>query len=188
MRIVGGTWRGRALAGVGKGDAAAHLRPTTDRVRESIFNLLTHGAAAVDFDGLRVLDLFAGTGAMGFEALSRGAETAVFVENGRAGAALIAKNTELLGAGTRATLVRRDATRLGPITGDPFDLVFADPPYGKGLGDRALSAAVTGGWLTPGAIAVIEDSTAIAAPEGFEALDSRRYGQTWVTVLRFAGG
>ncbi|MBT8456097.1 MAG: 16S rRNA (guanine(966)-N(2))-methyltransferase RsmD [Alphaproteobacteria bacterium] len=185
MRIVGGTWRGRALAGVGKGDPAAHLRPTSDRVRESLFNMLAHGRAAHDLDGARVLDLFAGTGALGLEALSRGAEAALFVDSGRAAAALIARNIALLGAEGRARHMTRNATRLGQNPGAPYDLVFLDPPYGQDLGQKALSAAQDGGWIAPGALIVWEEAAPQPAPPGFSVIDTRAFGQTHVTFLRF---
>jgi 16S rRNA (guanine966-N2)-methyltransferase len=120
------------LASVGKGDAGAHLRPTTDRVRESLFNVLSH---QIDFDGLRVLDLFAGTGALGLEALSRGAAHVTFVDDGRVAQGLIRKNIDLTHSKDRTDLIRRDATRLGDNPGTPCDLVFLDPPYGKSACD-----------------------------------------------------
>ena len=182
MRIVGGTWRGRALASVGKGDPAHHLRPTTDRVRESLFNMLAHRADK-PLEGARILDLFAGTGALGLEALSRGGTSATFVESGRKGVALIARNIETLGAADRTALVTRDATRL--TKGTPHDLVFLDPPYGKGLGRRALESAVKGGWISPGALIVWEEAEVQQAPDGFLPDDARSFGQTHVTLLRF---
>ena len=186
MRIVGGRHRGTALASVGAGDQAAYLRPTSDRVRESIFNLLANGGYGDPVTGARVLDLFAGTGALGLEALSRGAEFVLFVDDGAKARSLIRRNIDILRAIGPTKLFRRDATRLGPAKGAPFDLVFLDPPYGKGLGDRALAAALDGGWLVAGALVVWEESAEQAAPEGFTMLDARRYGGTWVHVLRFA--
>ena len=184
MRIVGGEWRGRALAGLGKGDPSAHLRPTTDRVRESLFNILEHGAIDDPITDARVLDVFAGTGALGLEALSRGAEHATFIENGRIGARLITDNIDRTGAGSRAQLIRRDATRPGPPTGAPHDLVFLDPPYGSGLGQKALAALSAEGWLAPGALIVWEDAAPQPAPQGFKPLDQRKFGQTHVTFLK----
>lgn len=184
MRIIAGTWRGRTLANVGKGDPGAHLRPTTDRVRESLFNMLAGGRFGDPFDGASVLDLFAGTGALGLEALSRGAVSAVFVDDGRKAQSLIKENLRLLRCET-APVIARDATRLPPCDGAQATLVFLDPPYGKGLGDKALAAAVKGGWLADGALIVWEESTPQLAPEGFTRLDSRRYGDTHVAVLRF---
>ncbi|MCC6008006.1 MAG: 16S rRNA (guanine(966)-N(2))-methyltransferase RsmD [Rhodobacteraceae bacterium] len=186
MRIVGGAWRGRALAPVGQGDEAARLRPTSDRVREAIFNLLVNGAHAGVLPGARVLDLFAGTGAMGLEALSRGAESAVLVDSGQVAGRLIARNIGLLGAEGRARRLARDATRLGPCDGSPFDLVFLDPPYGRGLGLRALQEAQAGGWLAPGALIVWEEGAAPEPPRWAEVLDRRRYGETHVAILACA--
>jgi 16S rRNA (guanine966-N2)-methyltransferase len=184
VRIVGGTWRGRPLAALGKGAPSEHLRPTADRVRESLFNVIEHGAHGRDLGGLRVLDLFAGTGALGLEALSRGAAAAVFVDTGRAAGRLIRTNIGSLGAA--AQLVARDARRIGANPDAPFDLVFLDPPYGQGLGAEALDAAQRGGWIAPGALVVWEDNAPQPAPEGFRMLDTRRYGDTHVTFLEAA--
>ena len=183
MRIISGKWRGLRLASVGKGDAGAHLRPTSDRVRESIFNLLGSGAHGDPIGGARVLDLFAGTGALGLEALSRGARHVTFVDEGAKARALIRRNIELCRAGGETKLFRRDATRLGENRAEPFSLVFLDPPYGKGLGERALSAALSGGWLAKEALIVWEEGAEMAAPAGLKRLDHRRYGDTHVMFL-----
>jgi len=184
MRIVAGRFRGHRLAAVGKGDAGAHLRPTTDRVRESLFNVLANTGA---IDGARVLDLFAGTGALGLEALSRGALQVSFVESGRVAQRLIAQNVEITRSQGETHLIRRDATKLGACDGDPHDLVFLDPPYGKGMGQKALAAACAGGWLAPGALVVWEENAPMEPPEGFTLLDRRRYGETHVTLLEVDG-
>ncbi|MEM9755558.1 MAG: 16S rRNA (guanine(966)-N(2))-methyltransferase RsmD [Pseudomonadota bacterium] len=181
MRIVGGAWRGRRLAEIGRGDQAARLRPTADRVRESVFNILA--AAGDPVTGARVLDLFAGTGALGLEALSRGAARAMFVDDGRVAERLLRQNIAALGAGDRADILRRDATALGPAP-HAFDLVFLDPPYGRGLGARAIGSATSGGWLATGATLVWEEGSPPAAPAGFTLLDSRRYGDTEIAILR----
>lgn len=183
MRIVGGKFKGTALAAVGKGDAAAHLRPTTDRVRETVFNVLAHGGYDDPVEGARVLDLFAGTGALGFEALSRGAKEVTFIDDGTKAQALIRENVETLEASGQTKFYRRDATRMGPVLGDPFDLVFLDPPYGKQLGEKALLAALEGGWLTPDALCVWEEAAEQVAPEGFRLIEARRYGDSWVHFL-----
>lgn len=183
MRIIAGEFRGRALASVGKGDAGAHLRPTTDRVRESLFSVLTHYGA---IPGARVLDLFAGTGALGLEALSRGAARVAFVDDGVTARALLRENIEKMRAMGETDLWRRDATRLGQNRGAPYGLVFLDPPYGQGLGKTALDAAQAGGWLAPGAVIVWEENAPQPAPPGFSPRDQRRYGDTWVTILRLA--
>ncbi len=186
MRIVGGARRGLRLAEVGAGDAAAHLRPTADRVREAIFNLLTNGRGGDVVRGARVLDLFAGTGALGLEALSRGAAEAVLVDDGRVAQGIIRRNIALMGAGVPATLMARDATALGVNPGLGFGLVFLDPPYGKGLGERALISARDGGWVAPGAVVVWEESAAVTVPEGFAIRDRRTYGGTVVTLVECA--
>lgn len=183
MRIVGGTHRGLKLADIGAGDAAAHLRPTSDRVRESMFNLLINGADAIPLDGIRVLDLFAGTGALGLEALSRGASFACFIDDGATARALLRENIEKMRAMGRTKVFRRNATILGANHGAGFDLVFLDPPYAKGLGTQAMASAVAGGWLKPGARVVWEESLPQPAPEGFSLVDQRRYGDTHVTML-----
>jgi len=180
VRIIAGQFRGRALAALGKGDKGGHLRPTTDRVRESLFSVLTHLEVIPD---ARVLDLFAGTGALGLEALSRGGCHVTFVDDGRVAQGLIRKNIGLTQSGGQTSLIRRDAARLGDCPGAPYDLVFLDPPYGKGLGERALEAAEVGGWLAPGALIVWEESTPMQAPERFEVHDCRRYGDTHITLM-----
>ena len=184
MRIIGGARRGLHLAEVGEGDLRAHLRPTSDRVREAIFNLLINGGHGDPVTGARVLDLFAGTGALGLEALSRGAARVTFVDDGAPARALIRANVEKMQAMGATDIYRRDATALGTNRGAPFGLVFLDPPYGKGLGERALASARAGGWLAPEALVVWEENAAMAPPPGFAALDQRSYGDTWVTLLR----
>ena len=183
MRIVGGTLRGSRLAA----PATDRLRPTSDRTRESVFNILVHGIDGFDIEGARVLDLFAGTGALGCEALSRGARFSLFVDDHAESRALIRRNVEALALTGVSRVYRRDATRLGPAERmGTFGLVFADPPYGKGLADLALAAARVGGWLDAGAVVVVEESAeaAFGAPEGFEEIDRRRYGDTQVVFLR----
>nr|WP_247651092.1 16S rRNA (guanine(966)-N(2))-methyltransferase RsmD [Roseovarius autotrophicus] len=169
------------MASVGKGDAAAHLRPTSDRVREALFNVLA-GGYGDPVTGARVLDLFAGTGALGLEALSRGAQAATFVENGRKALALLRQNIALCRAEDRARVIAADARRPGTNAQAPHDLVFLDPPYGKGLGEAALTAALAGGWIAPGALIVWEESAVITPQEGLRLIEERRYG---ATVIRF---
>lgn len=184
MRIIGGQFRGLHLAPVGEGDPKAHLRPTSDRVRESIFNLLINGGHGDPLTGARVLDLFAGTGALGLEAISRGAARAAFVDDGAAARALLRRNIELTRTMGVTDVWRRDATKMGPNRGPEFQLVFLDPPYGKGLGEAALASCVAGGWLAPGALVVWEEGAAPLCPPDFDQIDQRRYGDTHVTLLR----
>ena len=184
MRIVGGTLRGLKLAEVGQGDAGAHLRPTSDRVRESIFNLLINGNHPNPIPDARVLDLFAGTGALGLEALSRGAARVAFVDDGTVARALLRSNIEKARAMGATDVWRRDATRLGPNRGPGYGLVFLDPPYGKGLGEKALESALAGGWIAPGATVVWEEGTPPPVPAPLTQIDQRRYGDTLVTLLR----
>lgn len=186
MRIIAGKFKGKGL------DAPKGLstRPTSDRVREALFNVLEHGAPQIDFEGARVLDLFAGSGALGLEALSRGARYCLFIEDDSGARAAIRRNVEALGLTGATKIWRRDATRLGPAGNiTPFDLVFCDPPYGKGLGDKALAAAAEGGWLAAGATLVLEErvGTGPAWPVLFEEIDRRRYGDTEIAMARRAG-
>lgn len=184
MRIVGGEFRGRRLAH----PSDQTIRPTSDRTRESLFNILGH-RSEVSLVGARVMDLFAGTGALGLEAMSRGARFALFVEEGAQGRSLIRQNIEALGLTGRTKLFRRDATRLGSIGSlAPFDLVFADPPYGKGLGPKAADSLVRGGWLAPAAVFVLEETAAELpdALEGFERLDMRVMGDTAIALFQYA--
>lgn len=182
MRIIGGQWRGLHLAEVGAGDPKAHLRPTSDRVREAIFNLLINGRHGDLVTGRVVLDLFAGTGALGLEAVSRGAISATLVENGRTAQGLIGQNIAKMPVQGQVALMPRDATKLPPAP-SPFNLIFLDPPYGKALGEAALQSAKAQGWIAPDAIVVWEEGTPLAPPQGFALLDQRRYGDTWVTLL-----
>ncbi len=180
MRIVGGEFRGRPLAT----PRDQSIRPTTDRAREAVFNVLSHRFGE-KLQGARVLDLFAGTGALGLEALSRGASYAVFIEESAEGRGLIRSNVEAFGLTGRTKIFRRDATQLGEAgTMAAFDLLFADPPYGKGLGEQALQSARAGGWLLPGALCVVEETAAVPFQlgAGFSVIDERNYGET---VIRF---
>lgn len=181
MRIIAGRFGGRKLTPVGKGDAAAHLRPTTDRVREALFSALEGGRYGDPIEDAHVLDLFAGTGALGLEALSRGAAHVTFVENGRKSLSLLQANIALLGA-EDTRILKTDATRL-PLATTPATLVFLDPPYGKNLGQKALEAAHASGWIAPGALVVWEEAAPMQAPAGFTIRDHRRYGDTHVSFL-----
>ncbi|MBN9669094.1 16S rRNA (guanine(966)-N(2))-methyltransferase RsmD [Roseibium aggregatum] len=186
MRIVAGRFKGAALSA----PKSQATRPTSDRLRETIFNILAHGLD-VDLDGVRVLDLFAGTGALGFEALSRGARHCTFIEEGTEVRGVIRRNMESLGLNGVAKIFRRDATRLGAAgTIEPFALAFADPPYGRELGEKALASAAAGGWLKPGAICVLEEraSAEVTVPDGFEELDRRQAGDSQVVFLRYCPG
>jgi 16S rRNA (guanine966-N2)-methyltransferase len=182
MRVVGGRLRSRPIAGP-KGEG---LRPTADRLREALFNILMH-AYGDPVTGARVLDLFAGTGALGIEATSRGAAFVLFVDDGVQARSLLRNNTDALGLGGTTRIFRRDATKLGPAHPlQPFSLAFLDPPYGKGLAPLALSAARDGGWLMPEALIVVEEAAdaAFKAPEGFAELERRQYDDTELVFLR----
>ncbi|HEX4183255.1 MAG TPA: 16S rRNA (guanine(966)-N(2))-methyltransferase RsmD [Caulobacteraceae bacterium] len=193
MRIVGGAYRGRTLiAPPGQG-----TRPTADRTREAVFNVLEHASWSPGLEALRVIDLFAGSGALGLEALSRGAAFCLFVETDAAARGAIRDNVEALGARGelfgRTRIHRRDATDLGQRPGSdgpPFDLALLDPPYGCGLGERAVQGLAGGGWLSPQAVIVFERGSDEPDPhvEGFVTLDSRRYGAARVVFLRAEGG
>jgi 16S rRNA (guanine966-N2)-methyltransferase len=182
MRVVGGRLRGRNLAA----PSSQAIRPTADRLREALFNILVH-AHDNPLQNARVLDLFAGTGALGIEAISRGAKFALFVDNGPQARALLRDNVQALGLGGITRVFRRDATNLGPAHPiDPFSMVFLDPPYGKGLAEKALASLRDGGWLVPGALLVVEEAkvAAFAAPRGFEELDRRAYDDTELVFLQ----
>jgi 16S rRNA (guanine966-N2)-methyltransferase len=182
MRVVGGRLRSRPLAG----PKSNSVRPTTDRMREALFNVLAHSYAD-PITGARVLDLFAGTGALGIEAISRGAAYALFVDEGVEARALLRDNVETLGLGGLTRIFRRDATKLGPAYPlEPFSLVFLDPPYGKGLAEKSLISAREGGWLKPEAVIVVEEAAdaEFRAPEGFEELERRRYDDMEFVFLR----
>jgi 16S rRNA (guanine966-N2)-methyltransferase len=184
MRVVGGRLRSRPIAGP-KGEG---LRPTADRLREALFNILAH-AYGDPVTGARVLDLFAGTGALGIEAVSRGAAYALFVDDGVEARSLLRNNTEALGLGGVTRIFRRDATQLGPAYPlEPFSLVFLDPPYGKGLAEKALVAARDGGWLKPEALLVVEEAAdaGFVAPERFVELERRTYDDSEFVFLRTA--
>jgi 16S rRNA (guanine966-N2)-methyltransferase len=184
MRVVAGRLRSRPLASP-KTDA---VRPTADRLREALFNILTHSYGD-PVAGARVLDLFAGTGALGIEAISRGAAYALFVDEGVEARALLRDNIETLGLGGVTRIFRRDATRLGPAHPlEPFSLVFVDPPYGKGLAEKALMSAQGGGWLNPGSLIVVEEAAdaGFKTPEGFEELERRKYDDAEFIVARLS--
>jgi 16S rRNA (guanine966-N2)-methyltransferase len=182
MRVIGGRLRGRSLAG----PKSPEIRPTSDRLRESLFNILAHGHGD-PVTGARVLDLFAGTGALGIEALSRGAAFVLFVDQTPEARALLRSNVEALGLGGVTRIFRRDATRLGAVhPNPPFSLVFADPPYNRGLAEAALASAHAGNWLSQGALAVVEEAAEahFTAPPGFDTIERRVYDDTEVIFLQ----
>ncbi len=185
MRIIGGKFRGKALAAphAARG-GAAHLRPTSDRVRESLFNLLTHGPYDGAPEGSRVLDLFAGTGALGLEAMSRGATRTIFVDDHGPSRALIRTNVEAMDLMGATKIWRRDATNLGPNRDAPYDLIFLDPPYRKGLGQKALKSARDCGWIAESALIIYECAADEEAPAFDSLLDERKYGGTRVLIAR----
>ena len=183
MRIVGGKFKGHSIAPP-QGSAT---RPTSDRVRESVFNILAHGIEGLELDGCRVLDLFAGTGAMGLEAVSRGARFCQFVDDSAEARGLVRKNADGLGVIGLVKIWRRDATDLGPCAPQPrFDLAFVDPPYGRGMGEKALTAMISGQWLNPHAIVVLEESQKAEVPAvaGLTLIDTRDYGETTIRFYR----
>ena len=185
LRIVGGKFRGREILGPTTGDT----RPTSDRVRESIFNILAHGIADFSLEDARVMDVFAGTGALGLEAISRGAKFCLFVEESAEARGIIRKNTDACGVIGLCKIWRRDATHLGLCAPQsPFTLVFADPPYTKGLGEKALLSLVQGGWFAAGAIVVLEENVkaVVADVAGLALIDERTYGDTQVRIYRAA--
>src|SRR6202166_1072349 len=181
MRVVGGSLRGRTLAA----PKSPTIRPTADRLREALFNILVH-AYDNPIESARVLDLFAGTGALGIEALSRGSAFTLFVDDGAEARALLRENVATLGLGGTSRIFRRDATKLGPAHPlEPFTLAFLDPPYGKGLAEKALVSAREGGWFKPEALIVVEEAVdaGFTAPNGFEELERRKYDDTELIFL-----
>jgi len=181
MRIVAGKFRGKKL----HSPETDEIRPTSDRVRESLFNILANHFGPA-FHEVRVLDLFAGTGALGLEALSRGAEHATFVDTGVEARALLRENIQDFGVAGQARMLRRDATDLGQVQRiPPCNLVFLDPPYNLGLGEKALRAALDGSWIADSAIIVWEEAKAaeLTIPEGLAELDRRHYGDTQIAIL-----
>ncbi|MEM6461128.1 MAG: 16S rRNA (guanine(966)-N(2))-methyltransferase RsmD [Pseudomonadota bacterium] len=185
MRIVGGSFKGRVL----KAPRSASIRPTTDRTREALFNILTHTFRTA-LKGRRMLELFAGTGAVGLEALSRGADFVAFVEQSTQGQALLRQNIALLGVERQSRVFRRDATALGRVGSlEPFDLLFADPPYGHGLGESALQSAASGGWLKSGALVILEERSDIEPKpvRAFRLTDRRDFGDTAMHFFFYDG-
>jgi 16S rRNA (guanine966-N2)-methyltransferase len=184
MRVVGGRLKGRTL----HAPASRAIRPTSERLRESIFDIIAHRHDGVE--GARVVDVFAGSGALGIEALSRGAEFALFVDNGSEARALLRANVEALALGGVTRIWRADAARLGKAPAGPgFTLAFLDPPYAEGLSSQALAALVAGDWLMPGALVVVEEAAKaeVAAPPGLEAVDERIYGDTRIQFFTASG-
>lgn len=183
MRIVGGEFRGRTL----RTPKSSDIRPTTDRTRESLFNILTHSYPEA-LDGARVIDMFAGTGAVGIEALSRGCRFAIFVEMGVEGRSLLRENTMALNLQGRTKIFRRDATDMGQCANmEPFQFLFADPPYGKGLGEKAIASAIAGNWLADGALVILEERADII-PDNLpqcRLLEERAFGDTRMHFYRY---
>ena len=184
MRVVAGRFKGLALAG----PKGREIRPTADRLREALFNVLEHSYDD-PVSGARVLDLCAGTGALGIEALSRGARSAVFIDSSTEARGLIRRNLESVGIMGIARISKRDIAHLGPARNQGgFTLAFIDPPYRKGLGEAALISLIKGNWLAPGALVVVEEDTGeeLDSPSGFTLEERRQYGDSAVWFLRFA--
>ena len=183
MRIVAGKFKGREI----KGPASESTRPTSDRVRESLFNVLAHGIDGFSLEDARVMDLFAGTGALGLEAISRGAKYCCFVEEDAGARGVIRTNADSCSVIGQTRIWRRDATDLGPCSPQsPYDLVFVDPPYGKGLGEKALASLFKGGWLAQDSVVVLEEASKSQVGEvtGLAVIDSRTYGDTTVMIFK----
>ena len=186
MRIVGGKFRGRSLTT----PEDQSIRPTSDRVREAMFNILAHGAAALELTGIKVIDLFAGTGALGLEAISRGASQCLFVEDNADARGLIRDNVEAFGLTGVTKIFRRDATSLGNAGKyGAFDLLLLDPPYGAGLGQRAIASALAGGWVAANAVIVLEErkDVLITLPPQVSVIDQRTWGDTQAIFARASG-
>jgi 16S rRNA (guanine966-N2)-methyltransferase len=184
MRIVAGRFKGRLL----RRPSSAAIRPTSDRLRQALFNILVHRYDD-PIANARVVDLFSGTGALGLEALSRGAAFAVFVDDSLEARSLLRENVDQFALGGVTKIFRRNATQLGAApAGEPFSLAFLDPPYGRGLAEGALLSLHQGGWLKPGSLAVVEEAAAarVTIPKGFELLETRPYSDTQIVILRAA--
>jgi 16S rRNA (guanine966-N2)-methyltransferase len=189
LRVTGGAFRGRTLVE----PPNDRVRPTSDKVRQAIFNILAHNDFGFDLEGAKIIDLFAGTGALGVEALSRGAAFVLFVDDSAESRALIRRNVEALNLTGACKIWRRDATQLGPMAagaGGPFDLAFLDAPYRKGLTVRALASLIEGRWLAPGAAIVAETAVdeALDTPAGFRPIDTRSYGETALHIFGALAG
>lgn len=185
MRIIAGEFRSRRLSAVGQtGRKAVSLRPTTDRVREAIFSHITSGIYDDPITKARVLDIFAGTGAMGFEALSRGGAYVDFVDNSKESLRLIAKNSQSLDVQKKCQLHKIDATTAPPLPAHPASLVFLDPPYKKNIAQQALPLFSKKGWISKNALIIWEDGEKITPPTGFCLLNQRRYAKSWVHILQ----
>lgn len=186
MRIIAGKYKGRTL----QTPKTQAIRPTSDRLRETLFNVLAHNHQD-SLENARALDLFAGTGALGIEALSRGAAFCLFIDEGVEARGIIRGNVEALGLTGHTKIFKRDATKLGAIgTLQPFELVFCDPPYGKGLAEKALLAARAGSWLKKNALVVVEENRDIkfGTQEGFDLIDTRQASESILHFFRFTGG
>ena len=184
MRIIAGKYKGRHLASVGKGDTKYNLRPTSDKVRESLFNILINGNFGDVVANARVLDLFAGTGALGIEAVSRAAQCARLIDTGRVASQLIQKNLALLGNPDTIHFDRLNACALPRNSDLPYELVFLDPPYGKNLAPGAIKSARNQGWVASTGVVICEENSHVAPPAGFESIQTRKFGETVITVMR----
>ena len=183
MRIISGKNRGVKLTKIGLGDISNNLRPTSDRVRENIFNLLINGTFNLSLEGARVLDVFAGTGTLGFESLSSGAEWVTFVEKNNVALEILKKNIILCKANNSCEIKREDVTKIKKNNEKAFDLIFLDPPYGTGIGEQALLRLLQEGWISEDAIIVFENNKKVDL-ERFKTLDSRKYGKTFINILK----
>ena len=184
MKIITGRYKGHKLTAIGKVEAELYLRPTSSKVREALFNILINGSLGDVVAKARVLDLFAGTGALGIEAVSRGADCACLIDAGQFASKLIQKNINILGKPNNICFDRLDACALPRNSGLPYGLVFLDPPYGKNLAPKALTSALNQGWIAANGILICEENCKVPAPLGFEFIQTRKYGETVITVMR----
>lgn len=183
MRVIGGKWRGQRLADLSDKVLSSQLRPTMDRVRETTFNILAHGLF-FELDGVRVLDLFCGTGSLGFEALSRGAKHCCFIDIAPMSLRIVNENTSLLKANNEVTILKQDATNLTQNVGDGYDLIFLDPPYGKGFGALALKIAIKRGWVSTEAMVVWEERDEVALPDELNLIRRKPIGNVCLNFFR----
>ena len=185
MRIIGGRFKGMRLASFNASDTSPHLRPTSDRVREALFNILENGRFGNLCKEAHVLDLFAGTGAMGLEALSRGAKSIYFVDNNKASHSILHQNIKKTGSSSETYCLKQDATMLKAIKKHPFSLIFLDPPYHKNLGSVALASALQARLIDKNSYIIWEEGSFMATPPPFILLDHRRYGDTHIHILQY---
>ena len=182
MRVIGGSLKGRRLSAIKQQGNMTSLRPTTDRIKESLFNILSGGKFDIKMEKARILDIFAGSGALGVEAISRGAKSCTFIEKNKACIRLLDTNLKICNIKNQTNIKTFDATEFPLNLEQPYDLVFVDPPYRKSLGEAAVRSALASNWISDNALIVLEEGEQKSSLKGFKLEDTRRYGDT---ILHF---